>query len=358
MMSFVLAACKVVIENPIGGGVQSESRTVICASGSVCELDVEDTFFEESFEPVAEPGYVFSHWGAGDRAFCGNSAENCFLSTKKGFGEGEPLESLLQSSEEFYLRPVFAESNAAGRGQIGGVNYAWFDFSRQYFTSFTLDFVIHNEPSNQDGLYYQFYQGFINGIAFYFGIQTHVYNPAAQPSRGLIFSRWETRDTENLREADNGWSQSAGYEGDFIGVRAPFSWKKGKYRVFLKMTDSDERGDWYGAWIAPFSDLSNRTYYGSLRFERDQHGKGIHNNGVAWTEVYFKDDENSPAPFWHVSITQALADGRPPSVITTTYNDYFFNASSYVDKRNRVHFLMGPGFNQDSPARRYLIPGD
>ena len=32
----------------------------------------------------------------------------------------------------------------------------------------------------------------------------------------MIFSRWKTRDIANYSLADNGWGQSAGYEGDFI----------------------------------------------------------------------------------------------------------------------------------------------
>ena len=91
-------------------------------------------------------------------------------------------------------------------------------------------------------------------------------DPDGTLSKGVIFSRWETRDISNYRLAKDGWGQSAGYEGDFIGVRKEFEWGIGTYEIELKIVDTDDLGDWYGVFIRNISD-SSFTYIGSIRFE-------------------------------------------------------------------------------------------
>ena len=86
----------------------------------------------------------------------------------------------------------------------------------------------------------------INGIRCYGGIQTRIdgYSDRDQArtsfvrrNRGAIFSRWEERDPDAIRQAPGGLIRSAGYEGDFISVRNDFRWKNGSYRLCLIKSD-------------------------------------------------------------------------------------------------------------------------
>ena len=109
--------------------------------------------------------------------------------------------------------------------------------------------------------------GDVDDTGYYFGLQTDVYEPGfGGRGKGLIFSRWKTRDLRNARIPGDGWMQSSGHEGEFIGVRRSYDWGTGKYRVRIGQDGEDDSvGRWYGVWI---TDLSTdvETWIGSLRF--------------------------------------------------------------------------------------------
>jgi hypothetical protein len=235
--------------------------------------------------------------------------------------------------------------------EIGGINYAYLNLKTPTVTKINHLFTIYDEPRNQDGslntdgLYYQFYQGLLNDdIGFYYGIQTSVYNPNGGPhKKGIIFSRWKTRDINNYNLAKGGFGQSAGYEGDFIGVRINYDWKPGTYEIELKLDSTDKIGDWYGLRIKNAQD-SEFTYAGSIRFEKGIISKGIKSGGITWTELYFKGITNTPMPRWHVSVDKVLADNLEPRSIYIDYNkDRFVGFSNiYSTNKSDFHFLMGP----------------
>jgi hypothetical protein len=243
-------------------------------------------------------------------------------------------------------------------GEIGGIDYAFWNFNTPVFTKISHSFTIHNEPTNadgtinKDGLYYQFYQGIINDtIGFYYGIQTSVWNPNGINKKGIIFSRWKTRDVLNYKIANGGWGQSAGYEGDFIGVRINYEWGIGTYTIELKKDSSDNKGDWYGLWITNISNKQN-TYCGSIRFETSSKSSGIKSSGITWSELYYKADKNTTLPNWHVSVDEVFADNKAPISVTSDYNKNTFVGFSNIFTTNNkdVHFLMGPKVLTYKPA--------
>lgn len=235
-------------------------------------------------------------------------------------------------------------------GEIGGLHYAFWEFTKPTFTKISHQFTIYNEAKNQDGslngdgLYYQFYQGVINDdIGFYYGIQTSVFNPDGSiPKKGIIFSRWGTRDVQNYKIAPGGFGQSAGYEGDFIGVRIYYEWGIGRYNIELKLESTDAIGDWYSLFITKLS--SNDTkYVGSIRFEKGIKSQGIKTGGITWSELYYKNNPQTPLPNWHVSIDQVLADNLEPKGVSIDYNfNKFVGFTNIFTSNNKdVHFLMG-----------------
>ena len=113
---------------------------------------------------------------------------------------------------------------------------------QSYCTTFSItgnvpdDINVYISPFNQR----------INRIRFYGGIQTRIdgYSDRDQArtsfvsrNRGAIFSRWEERNPDAIRQAPGGLFRSAGYEGDFISVRNDFRWKNGSYRLCLVKSD-------------------------------------------------------------------------------------------------------------------------
>ena len=268
-----------------------------------------------------------------------NGNESNF-SEVKSISANEPLNPI--RSQDVTSRPI-------------GVHYADYHFNSERFTRLKQRFTIHELPTLENGneydggLYWNFYQGVINdNIGFYFGIQTLVGgDPDGILSKGVIFSRWETRDISNYRLAQNGWGQSAGYEGDFIGVRKEFEWGVGTYDIELKRVETDDKGDWYGLFLRNVNDPSF-TYIGSIRFEHGNN-EGIRSGSGTWTEIY-SANSSMEFPRWHVSIDDVrINNNEQPNRIQSRYFEEVWQSNQFDDYTNiyspdgkEVHFLMGP----------------
>lgn len=109
------------------------------------------------------------------------------------------------------------------------------------FNSYSLDLNILTPIPNETYLYIApFGSGYINGILYYGGIQTHTggfKNPNhnnektafTEIGRAMIFSRWDERSPEAIFMDSSGVCESSGYEGDFVSVRNALNWTTGKY---------------------------------------------------------------------------------------------------------------------------------
>lgn len=102
----LLNACKIVIPVSEDGQVVSGSGAYDCAAGETCEIDVVDTFFDETFSAEPAEGQVFLGWQKRDGGLCGGNDESCQLSTVD-FAGNEVLAEFLSTDTEFYLEPVF-----------------------------------------------------------------------------------------------------------------------------------------------------------------------------------------------------------------------------------------------------------
>jgi hypothetical protein len=78
------AGCKLVIVSPPGGDVTSLSSGT-CAGGSVCEVEITNPAFTDTFTAVPKPGYAFVRWQGGNDDFkCGNSTNTTCTITFTG----------------------------------------------------------------------------------------------------------------------------------------------------------------------------------------------------------------------------------------------------------------------------------
>lgn len=80
----LIAGCKLVIVSPPGGDVTSVSSGS-CAGGSVCEVEITNPAFTDTFTAVPKPGYAFVRWQGGSNDFnCGNSTSTTCTITFAG----------------------------------------------------------------------------------------------------------------------------------------------------------------------------------------------------------------------------------------------------------------------------------
>ena len=169
------------------------------------------------------------------------------------------------------------------------VSVTWtFGISR--FQHLMFDVTILNEPDNDDGLFLQFYEGRINTIPFYFGIQTDIIQPGLGfVGKGFLFSRWNTLDLENTRPIEGGWTERNRELGEpFVGIRCRYNWTTHRYRFYLRFVEHDEIGDWYGIRIEDV-DVNVTEFQGALRFPNvPDNQRGIADGGTTWIELYHR----------------------------------------------------------------------
>ena len=224
------------------------------------------------------------------------------------------------------------------------------------FQSIDFEFTIHNDVDAGNllphyGLYLMLDSSDISGTGYYFGLQTDVQDPISGRGRGkgLIFSRWETRDLSNVRVAPDGWHQSSGHEGDFVGVRKAYNWGAGDYLVRIAADGEDDEGSWFGLWITDKA-TGETTWCGSLRFPY-KNGKALmENNHVSVAEIYGDPVSIKPIdiPEWHITMQKPVADGRTqPAEVHISYTNYDGRPSvpnssvEFDSKEDSMHIFVG-----------------
>tara|TARA_R110001592_G_scaffold363371_1_gene685745 strand:+ start:381861 stop:382550 length:690 start_codon:yes stop_codon:yes gene_type:complete len=106
-----LASCKLRIVVPEGGNVVAQSGAYYCESGSTCDIDVVDFFFNETFDAWPAEGYAFKFWKKEDSRFCGEVTAPCPVTTLNLSDVNSELTAVMtmffESEKVFYLEPVF-----------------------------------------------------------------------------------------------------------------------------------------------------------------------------------------------------------------------------------------------------------
>ncbi len=225
----------------------------------------------------------------------------------------------------------------------------------------TFDITVHNDPgdfSDEFGLYLMLCYGFISDIGFYFGLQTNVDGyPKNLGAKGLVFSRWDTRDLANARGVDSeeGWTQSSGHEGDFIGVRRTYDWGVGEYRVSFAPDGADADGEWFGVWITDKA-TDETTWIGSLKFPYENGRAAIGSAVYTTMEIYGgRQIQSSRIPAWHVSLKRPLGDGVESEWYVSGYAAFgseMENADVRYDRaEGEVHIAAGGAVERTTPAQ-------
>ena len=166
------------------------------------------------------------------------------------------------------------------------------------------DLNVLADPTTSVGIYLALAQGRIDGSTFYLGLQTDIWDPGRVrgAGKGLIFSTWWTFDASATRLAPGGFRELGTHEGRFVGVRRPYPWVVGDYRVtLLRAEPAAQRRvptDWFDLYIQPMAPrdtgwgrpelVGDQTWIGGLAFPR-RHASipaMIEEVSTAFMEVY------------------------------------------------------------------------
>lgn len=159
----------------------------------------------------------------------------------------------------------------------------------------------------------------IAGNTFYFGLQTDVqYLTQGAQGKGAIFSRWNERDLSYSRVPADGWTESGGYEGQFISVRGRYEWGAGEYILRVRAEETDEHGRWFGFHVEDSS--GSEQWIGSLRFPLKDGVAQIEWTCISAVEVYGgRTVKPSEIPYWRVTVDAPVGDHLPASLSDAYY---------------------------------------
>lgn len=114
----LLAGCRIDIAVPTGGSVTTSSGNYACGEGQSCQVEANDTAFNETFIATPQAEYLFAGWEKGERRLCGGSLEPCVLDASLA-ADNAALTVVLESDEAFNLLPQFLPADELRVYQVG-----------------------------------------------------------------------------------------------------------------------------------------------------------------------------------------------------------------------------------------------
>jgi len=221
----------------------------------------------------------------------------------------------------------------------------------------SIDITFHTEPKPSAAVYIQLYDFRIGKTGQYFGFQYSFKNGEELKTK-FIWSRWGTRDEADAWAPEEGWIESAGYEGDFVGIRYPYAWTKGTYTVHLMMRETDEVGTWYEMRIYDHQQ-EEWTTIGRLRFPgADGELPFIKDGGGSWCEVYGGTKSSDDIGGCHLSYGGVYACGRTVAAreVRLSYGKTTPNSNISIDPDGRrVHVKYGAETRRLTPKGKYKL---
>ncbi len=208
--------------------------------------------------------------------------------------------------------------------QWGGMTYVNYHFNVPDIYEINHEIDIIENPSGTSSHYYiQMYDADIGASGQYFGIQT---------TGMVIWSRWNTNDTSNIR-TNSGATILNGVEtgANFISLRKNFgSLPIGHYKTRITRAEFDGIGDWFGYYVT--FPGQQEQHIGDIRFPRRTTGvpASFNDGGGQWNE--FWDNNGSslvPVPLLRLNI-KATANGSLPAVHAEGSYQKMPNSDMYV----------------------------
>lgn len=201
----------------------------------------------------------------------------------------------------------------------------WWDVGQDTpWESYSIDVDISSDVPSTTNLYVAPVGiGHLSGTPFYGGIQTQAdgYTKRDQHLRkigpGFIFSMWGERSLAAIRPALGGFCQSSGHEGDFVSVRRPYAWKKGKYTYRIVRMDKEQIEGKPYTWVGVLvysHNLDENVFVGALRFKGEN--LVLARKVASFVEVYGQPIPVSQIPKVRVTSGNLLVNGKPAKVVS------------------------------------------
>ncbi len=109
LASLLSAGCKVIVEVPEGGSVTTESGEFLCEQAETCEIDVDETSFDETFVAAPLETHEFRGWKERVGGQCSDAEQRllpCRVSIVE-FAAAPWILELLEADVPVYLEPEF-----------------------------------------------------------------------------------------------------------------------------------------------------------------------------------------------------------------------------------------------------------
>jgi hypothetical protein len=194
----------------------------------------------------------------------------------------------------------------------------WWNIGQESpFESLAVDVTIGEDVPASVNLYISpIGLGHLSKSPFYGGLQTQSDGyTKSDPNlrgigRGFLFSMWNERSPDAIRPSVGGFFQSSGHEGDFVSVRRPYEWKKGKHTYRLTRMDQQmidgKPFTWVGAFVYSHAKDEN-VFVGALRFKGE---KLVLDSKVAnFIEIYGRRKPVSEIPQVTVTFGPPVVNG-------------------------------------------------
>lgn len=247
----------------------------------------------------------------------------------------------------------------SGRGH-GGMTYVNWTLGMKKLVDLSVDVTFHTEPLPAAAVYLQLYDFKIGKTGQYFGFQ-YAFRDKGQLETKFIWSRWATRDKADAWVVEGGTIESAGYEGDFVGVRYPYTWGKGTYTVHVMMRDTDAVGTWYEMMIYDHQ-VKKWTKIGRLRFPAANGALPfIEDGGGSWCEVFGGTKSSEDIGLFHLSYGGVYSCGRTVSAreVRFSYGKDTPNCDIALDPDGkRVHVMFGAKTRRLTPEGTHKLTKD
>lgn len=196
----------------------------------------------------------------------------------------------------------------------------WWDLGQPYaFNSFSVDVEISDDLPGDVRVYLApIGIAHLSGTPFYGGMQTQSDGQTrAEPhvhgiGPGLLMSMWKERSLDAIRSADGGFFQSSGHEGDFVSVRRPYAWRKGRYTYRVVAMDrqivSGAPFTWVGAFLENHQ-TSENLFIGALRFKGER--LTLERQTASFVEIYGPLRPVSDIPGFTVTFGNLQVNNEP-----------------------------------------------
>jgi len=241
----------------------------------------------------------------------------------------------------------------------------WWDIGQDRpFESYSIDVTIDDGVPATKSLYIApLGLAHLSKTPFYGGLQSQADGYTKQDQRlrkigpGFIFSMWGERSLDAIRPSLGGFYQSSGHEGDFVSVRRPYNWQKGRFTYKVVRMDKEEIDGkpftWVGVLVHSHGQ-NEHVFVGALRFPGEN--LVLSHKVASFVEVYGRRIPLPEIPKVTVTFGNLMVNGHPVQAsAVAVYPKKVPDYAEATAKDDAVVVQVGQAVEQRAQRRVRLI---